>query len=61
MSSLPTTPNAAWYLDGILWVRSLVSMSADYFSRPLEPHDPHPKYRPVEDHLYDIRHRMQNF
>ena len=63
MSAIPRTPSASWYADGLRWIGSLFTGAADHLDRPsLAPAalEPRPEYQPVEEYLFDVRHRMQN-
>ena len=62
MRAIPTTPTASWYADGLRWIGSLLTGAANYLDRPsIEPAPfEHPEYQPVEEYLFDVRHRMQN-
>jgi len=55
-------PNTAWYADGLRWIGSLFDGAADYLDRPSiapSPLEPRPEYLPVEEYLFDVRHRIQ--
>ncbi len=55
---------AAWHTDGLRWIGSLFTGAADALDRnraPIElPLEPGPRYRPIDEFLYDVRFRMDS-
>jgi hypothetical protein len=59
--TIPMTPTARWYSDGLRWIGTLFTDFADCLDKPSfapAPGEPRPKYLPVEEYLFDVRSRM---
>jgi hypothetical protein len=53
----------AWYVDGLRWIGSIFYGAADSLDRPSiapSPLEPRPEYLPVEEFIFDVRHRIQS-
>ena len=60
MSAITQT---SWHAEGLRWIGSLFLSAADRLERLARdnaPLEPAPDYRPPDDFVSDVRHRIQN-
>jgi hypothetical protein len=61
MNAFALPARGAWYAAGLRWIGSLFNGAADYLDRPSfapSPLEPRPKYLPIDEFLFDVRHRV---
>jgi hypothetical protein len=56
--------NATWYSGTLRWIASSMTRLADDLDNPpapAEPLEPGPDLTPVEDRLFELRHRLSRY